>query len=148
MYSQEEAEKRMINITKEIETDESGGMNSLLAPKPCICDVGTMSAKIRFEGCDWEKNHRGEIHGGVISAMFDTAMGMTVLTYSSYEEISTADINVSFIRPFSGDSYIFHTEIVNLGRMLVRVRAKAYDEDTGKCLASASANFVPMNQNR
>lgn len=146
MYSTEEAEKKMKLITEEIEADGNSRMNSLLAPEPLACDIEMMAAHIRFKGQEWEKNQRGEIHGGVISSMFDIAMGMTVLTYSSYEEISTADINVSFIRPFTGTAFIFNTEIVNLGRMLVRVRAKAYDEDSGKCLASASANFVPFKK--
>ena len=65
-----------------------------------------------------------------------------VLAYSDSEGVSTADLSVSFIRPFLGDSYIVKTEIIHLGRSLVRVRATAYDEGNGKALASATSNFV------
>ena len=142
MYSQKEIENKLRDIAEGIDRANSDGMNALLAPEPCGAEVERMSAKIRFKAQDWEKNQRGEMHGGAISAMFDTAMGMTVLTYSDYKEISTADLNVSFIRPFKGASYIFDTEIINLGTALVRIRAVAYDEETKKCLASATANFV------
>lgn len=144
MPSQQELEEKLKIIAAEIEKDEGKGMNSLLAPEPCGGDAEKMTAKIRFRAQDWERNQRGEIHGGAISAMFDTSMGMTVLAYSDSEEISTADLNVSFIRPFRGESYIFSTEIVHPGRFIVRIRATAHDEDTGKCLASAAANFVHL----
>ena len=144
MRSQRELEEKLKLIAEEIKKDEGKGMNSLLAPELCGADKEAMTAKIRFKAQEWEMKQRGEIHGGAISAMFDTAMGMTVLAYSDSEEISTADLNVSFIRPFKGKSYIFHTEIMHPGRFIVRIRAAAYDEDTGKCLASAAANFVHL----
>lgn len=146
MHSKQDVEKKLELIAREIMETESDGMNALLAPEPCGCDTEKMTADIRFTAQNWEKNHRGEIHGGAIASMFDTSMGMTVLAYSQYDQVSTADINVSFIRPFLGRSYIFKSEIVHLGRTLVRVRAKAVDEDTGKCLASGSANFVPLRR--
>lgn len=76
--------------------------------------------------------------------MFDTAMGITVLAYTDSTEISTADLSVSFIRPFLGESFIFRSEIIHPGRSLVRVRGIAYDEGSGKTLASAAANFVHL----
>lgn len=146
MHNKEDVEKKLEIIAREIMETETYGMNALLAPEPCGCDTEKMTADIRFTAQNWEKNHRGEIHGGAIASMFDTSMGMTVLAYSQYDQVSTADINVSFIRPFLGKSYIFTSEIVHLGRSLVRVRSKAVDEDTGKCLASASANFVHLQR--
>lgn len=144
MEAKDRVRERMKGITEEIRNNKSVNMNSLMAPEPCGYDEDRMAAEIRFKRKDWERNERGEIHGGAISAMFDTAMGMTVLAYSESESISTADLSVSFIRPFLGDSYMFKTEIVHLGRSLVRVRAVAYDEESGKTLASATSNFVHL----
>ena len=139
-----QAEMRMREVSEEIRSNRGENMNSLLAPEPVALDGEKLTAEIRFVKEKWETNERGEIHGGAISAMFDTAMGMTVLAFCESEHISTADLSVSFIRPFLGESYIFSTEIVNPGRMLVRVRAVARDEKSGKTLASASANFVHL----
>lgn len=139
-----QAEDRMKAIAEEIESAGGSNMNSLLAPEPLGLDEEKLSAEIRFVRKEWETNERGEIHGGAISAMFDTAMGMTVLAYSESEHISTADLDVSFIRPFLRESYIFRAEVLHPGRMLARARAVAYDEENGKVLASATANFVHL----
>ena len=144
MHSKYDIEKKLGYIRDEIREMEIGGMNDLLSPEPIGCDPDSMSADIRFVKHGWEKNHRGEVHGGVIAAMFDTAMGMTTIAYSGYEGVSTADLNVSFIRPFTGDSFIFRAEIIHPGRNIVRTRARAFDDKCGKCLASATANFVHM----
>ena len=130
MQKKSKAREKIENIRREIEENAGQSMNALLAPE--LCDL------------DEENNERGEVHGGAISAMFDTAMGITVLAYCDSVEISTADLSVSFIRPFLGESFIFRSEVIHLGRSLVRVRAIAYDEASGKTLASATTNFVHL----
>ena len=76
--------------------------------------------------------------------MFDTAMGITVMAFSGAEAVSTADLSVSFIRPFLGQSCVIESQVLHAGRTLMRVRAEAFDQETGKCLASASGNFVRL----
>ena len=142
MKSKAEVMKKLDMVAKEIEDTEAQRMNAMLAPQPYDCDVESQIVKIRYEAQEWENNHRGEIHGGAVSAMFDTSMGMSVLSLSENNSVSTADLNVSFIRPFTGDSFIFEVNVVHPGRKITRVRAIARDEATGKTLASAAANFV------
>ena len=144
--TRKEIEARMSAISEEIENNPKENMNTLLAPELYGFDEERMTAEIGFRRYGWETNERGERHGGAISAMFDTAMGMTVLAFSDSENISTADLSVSFIRPFLGESYLFKTEIVHPGRTIVRVRAIAYDEKSGKPLASATANFFRLDR--
>lgn len=114
----------------------------MLAPEVCSCDVEKLTAKIRFRARKWEKNLWGEIHGGAISAMFDTSIGMTVMGISAQDRVFTVDLGVSFIRPFTGESFIFDVEVVHSGKTLARARAIACDEETGKCLAIASSNYT------
>lgn len=144
MQKKSKAREKIENIRREIEENAEQSMNALLAPELCDLDEENMISEIRFKKYGWERNERGEAHGGAISAMFDTAMGITVLAYSDSAEISTADLSVSFIRPFLGESFIFRSEIIHPGRSLVRVRGIAYDEGSGKTLASATANFVHL----
>ena len=80
--------------------------------------------------------------GGAAAAMFDTSMGMTVLAFMDCQQAATTDLSVSYIRPFTGNSFIFRTELLHPGKSLVRIRAIAEDETSGKTLASATANFV------
>lgn len=103
---QMKVQEKMKAVMEEINSNNVTNMNTLLSPEPLNYDEERMAAEIRFRMQDWERNERGEIHGGAVSAMFDTSMGMTVLAYSESESIATADLNVSFIRPFKGDSYI------------------------------------------
>ena len=140
--TQQELEERFTFIIKNITEGNENRLNALLCPEPFSWDAEKSTAKIRFKGKEWEKNQRGELHGGAIASMFDTAMGMSVLAFSGAKEVSTADLNISYIRPFLGESYVIDVDVVHLGSKLVRTMAKAYDEQTKKCLASATGNFV------
>jgi acyl-coenzyme A thioesterase PaaI-like protein len=53
-------------------------------------------------------------------------------------------MHVTYIRPFSGQEFIFETQINNLGRMMVRATCAARDSITGKVLATAMATFIPV----
>ena len=134
--------ERLQKRAEQINSSKGGRMNAMLAPEFCGCDTEQMQASFRFRAQEWEKNQRGEVHGGAAASMFDTAMGMTVLAFLDCSQAATADISVSYIRPFTGNSFIFNTEILHPGKSLVRIRATAEDEATGKTLASATANFV------
>ncbi len=85
-----------------------------------------------------------ELISGVVNEEFenmDTAMGMSIMAKSG-RPVTTAELNVSFIRPFLGESFLIDTEILYMGRNLIRTRSTAYDEESGKLLASATANFA------
>lgn len=64
MKSKAEVMKKLDMVAKEIEDTEAQRMNAMLAPQPYDCDVESQIVKIRYEAQEWEKNHRGEIHGG------------------------------------------------------------------------------------
>ena len=133
---------RLMKRTEQINSSRGGRLNAMLAPEFCGCDEESRSAVFRFRTQEWEKNQRGEIHGGATASMFDTSMGMSVLAFLGCSQAATTDLTVSYIRPFTGESFLFRTEILHPGRSLVRIRATAEDEATGKLLASATANFV------
>lgn len=116
-------------------------LNGLVAPEFMEADTTGFVTKIRYKSKEWEKNQRGELHGGIVTTMFDIAMGMTSMAVTG-KNVATAEITVSFIRPFTGNTYIFESEILHPGRNLVRVRGKAFSEETEKLLASATSDYV------
>ena len=146
MKTIQEINTKMEMIAAEVQDNEAARMNAMLAPQPYDYDVENQTAIIRYEAQEWEKNHRGEVHGGAVAAMFDTAMGMTILAFSDHDHVATADLDVSFIRPFIGDGFLFEINVIRMGRSMARVRALAKDETTGKLLASATSNFVYSNK--
>lgn len=142
MKTEKEVMDKIKKIAEEIQDSEPGRVNDMLDPEPLSCDPETQTAKIRFEAKDWECNHRGELHGGAVASMFDVSMGMTVLAFTDHYSVATADLSVSYIRPFTGKSFVIEVNVIRAGRSMARMRAVATDEATGKVLASATSNFV------
>lgn len=143
MEMQKELEERLKHIADHINSKNGEpNMNTMLAPEVCGLDAKAGTSRIRFRPMDWEKNQRGEMHGGAVAAMFDTAIGMTIGVFSDTRMITTTDLSVSYIRPFLGTSYLFNVEIIHMGRRLARARSTAVDEATGKTLATATASFM------
>ncbi len=123
---------------------KSGGtLSDMMKPEYVECDPEKMTSVIRYRRFKWEENGRGEVHGGVVSAMLDTSMGITAAAFLE-QDVSTADLSVSFIRPFTGRSFIISSEVVHIGRRAVRLSARAHDEETGKLLASGTTLFMPV----
>lgn len=120
-------------------------MNENLAPEFVKASEEEMTSVVRYAVKEWELNQRGDVHGGAVAAMFDTAMGMTSVAFSG-NPVATADLNISYIRPFSGQSFLFESKIHNLGRMMIRLHCVAKDEETGKTLATATSTFVPYKK--
>ena len=142
--SQEQLEKQL-KVIEDFFRDRDTSLSSRLSPEAVSCDYEKHTALIRYRKKDWEKNHRGEMHGGVTATMFDVAMGMTVSAFAGGENVTTTDITVSYIRPFFGESFDFDVEVLNIGKTMIRVRAIARDTETGKEMASAIANYAHMH---
>lgn len=141
-WTQEELEARYQQITDRFKYTDSKRVNEMLAPEFVRCSAIEQTAVIRFPIKDWEKNQRGEAHGGAIGAMFDTSMGMSIAVFLNDRDIATTDLQISYIRPFMAPAYEFHIEIVHLGRTLSRVNAKALEIQSEKVAATAVATFI------
>lgn len=142
--TQEQLEKQF-KVIEDFFRERDTSLSSKLSPEAVSCDFEKGTALIRYRKKEWEKNHRGEMHGGVAATMFDVAMGMTVSAFAGGENVTTTDISVSYIRPFFGDSFDFEVEVLHIGRTMIRVRAMARDTETGKEMASAIANYAHMH---
>ena len=137
-------EKNVRDIISEIKGYGFGMLNDMIDPQFVDCDPEKMSCRVRYKKFKWEDNGRGEVHGGVISAMMDTTMGINAIALTT-DSVSTADMTISFLRPFTGKSFIVESEAVQVGSRVIRLMAKAYDEDTGKCLAMSTGSFMHVS---
>lgn len=137
-------EKRVQDIIGEIKGYGFGMLNDMIDPQYVDCDPEKNSCRVRYKKFKWEDNGRGEVHGGVISAMMDTTMGINAIALTA-GSVSTSDMTISFLRPFRGKSFIVESEAVQVGSRVIRLIAKAYDEDTGKCLAMSTGSFMHVN---
>ena len=85
------------------------------------------------------------MHGGVICSLFDTATGMGAVALTQ-KNVTTTDISVSFLKPFSGTQYVFHIDYNNVGRRMVRAIGKAYDRQSGKLCATSMSSFMIVGE--
>ncbi|MGI6767255.1 MAG: PaaI family thioesterase [Lentihominibacter sp.] len=137
-------EKRIRDIIGEIKGYGFGMLNDMIDPQFVDCNPDNNSCRIKYKKYKWQDNGRGEVHGGVIAAMMDTTMGINAIALTE-GSVSTSDMNISFLKPFRGKSFIIESEAVQVGRRVIRLLSRAYDEDDGKFLAIATANFMHVN---
>ena len=137
-------EQRVKDIIGEIKGYGFGMLNDMIDPQFVECDPQRMSCKVRYRKFKWEDNGRGEVHGGVISAMMDTTMGINAIALTD-GSVSTSDMTISFLRPFRGQSFIVESEAVQVGSRVIRLMAKAFDEETSKCLAMSTGSFMHVD---
>ncbi len=139
-------EKRFEEILNYIKNPRELRLNNMLDPYFLGADEEEKIADILFCTQDWERNQRNEIHGGAIASMFDTAMGVTAAAFQGKGSVSTADLQVSFIRPFLSGAFIFTTQITSMGKTLIRATCIAREKQSGKIVATASGTFVPFKK--
>lgn len=121
-------------------------LNNMLDPYFLSCDEEKTESRILFLTKSWMKNQRDEIHGGAIASMFDTAMGITAAAFICRKGVSTADLQVSFIKPFLKGAFIFTTQITSLGNTLIRATCVAREKESNLIVATASGTFVPYKK--
>ncbi len=139
-------EKRFEEILNYIKHPSERRLNNMLDPFVLGFREDEQTSEILFCTQEWEKNQREEIHGGAISAMFDTAMGITAAAFQGAGSVSTADLQVSFIRPFLSGAFVFSTQITSMGKTLIRTTCIAREKQSGKIVATASGTFVPFKK--
>lgn len=122
-----------------------GNMNTLLNPEVVDYDEERQVSTLRYKTQRCFMNQRGQIHGGAISAMFDVAMGVTIAVYND-RDVTTAEMSISYIRPFIGEAFDFKTEIIYFGKKLARAQCKAYNVETGKLCATSHSTFAYIEQ--
>ncbi len=88
-------------------------------------------------------NPNGVLHGGVVMALLDTAMGQAVAALVAPEGAfnASAQMNVHFLEPIRGGRITARAEVRRCGKRLAVVEAEAVDEH-GTLLAIATASHA------
>lgn len=126
--------------TKEVEGSPSPFMNWL---KPLILKVEEGSLVFQYTVRPEMTNPFGTLHGGVMAAMIDDAMGATLIVYG--EKVFHVTVNLSvdyFASARAGDVIIAETRVVKKGRQIVNIHADVWNEDKTKLLAKGYSNLI------
>jgi uncharacterized protein (TIGR00369 family) len=87
-------------------------------------------------------NPNGVVHGAVLFAMVDTAMGraaMSVLEAGRF--CASVEVQLRFIRPASGGTLRASVEVVKKGRAIVHLEGRVHD-DADRLVATAAGTFA------
>lgn len=102
------------------------------------------AARARVEIDERHHNPNGVVHGAVLFALLDTAMGaatMSVLPEGRY--CASVDLQLRFLRPAAGGSLVADVEVLKQGRSVVHLEGRVVDDD-GRLVATGSATFAVL----
>jgi len=91
-------------------------------------------------------NPMGRVHGGVLAALSDAAMGIAFgRTLDPGQDFSTIDLHIHFMRPVRGKKLIALGEMIQRGLRIGYVRCVVTD-DRGKEVASSSCSCTVLDK--
>jgi len=100
-------------------------------------------AVLRIEIHDRHLNADGIVHGGVLPAIADGAMGNALRTIKgAHGQVFTAEINLQFLRPVTGGVLLAEGRVVQSGKRLSFAEVEIHDSVTGKLHARGTGVFV------
>lgn len=117
-------------------------LNQLLGLQ--VVDVGDGHAVVVIDAEEQHTNRAHVVHGGVISALCDTAMGAaTATTLEEDETYATAQLHVQLIRSASAGSRLECTaDVLRRGRRVVAVEAVVHDTADSELVAKATSTCI------
>ena len=86
----------------------------------------------------------GVLHGGVITALLDTACGSAVMSApGKITAVATLDLRIDYMRPASAGQTVYaEAECYRMTRSIGFTRAVAYHDDPSDPIASAAGAFM------
>jgi uncharacterized protein (TIGR00369 family) len=110
-----------------------------------LVSVGGGRGELAIDLQDHHFNPQGIVHGGIISAMADTAIGLALRSrLPAGMTHRTAQLNVHFLAKGEGNRLVGRGRAVHLGRRMGYGEAEVLD-GTGRLLARATATFIVLS---
>src|SRR5438128_7243108 len=112
-----------------------------LTPRPASASAVTLSEQIDLTGA----NLLGNVHGGTIMKLCDTASGLAAMKHCGGPVVTAAMDEMTFLEPvYVGDVVTVKAMVNDSGRtsMEVGVRVEAENVATGRCVHTSSAYLV------
>jgi uncharacterized protein (TIGR00369 family) len=126
--------------------DSPSGLARWLAPTlTAFDDEGlTLTFVVRPE----MTNAANVLHGGIVAAMLDEVMGMTVFVYSQGRYHASVNLNINYLLAGQiGDRIVARSHILRMGRRIVSISATLHSAN-GALMAHATSNLIAIDTER
>ena len=130
---------------KDMKPGGTGAINFLQTLGITIKEIGASFAEMTVTIDERHLNYMGGVHGGLISALIDTACFFPEPLLPSGRKLTTVDLNVSYVRPAgSGDTLVARAELLHLGRRTTSLTVQVHDQQ-GRLVAHGSATLLSLS---
>jgi uncharacterized protein (TIGR00369 family) len=108
-----------------------------------LAEIGEGRVVLRIEVQPSQLNADGIVHGGVLPAIADGAMGNALRTlYGEAAQVLTAEVHLHYLRPVSAGALTAEGRVIQSGRRLSFAEVEIRDEASGRTVAKGSGAFV------
>jgi uncharacterized protein (TIGR00369 family) len=129
--TQPELEASALEFIEILNHARPGTIQSKMHVSFVSCDFESRTITVSYETMPWMSNPIGVMHGGIIGAVLDSAMGALVFALSGRKFPPTVSLQISYLRP------------IPLGS---RIMARARADFIGRTNSSAAAELWMENQ--
>jgi len=105
----------------------------MMAIGATIGSISRGSVEIALRPSPATSQQHGFVHGGIVSAVADTAAGYSALSIMPPGTgVLTVEFKINFVSPAIGDRIIARARVLKPGRTLVLTQAEVFAETAGK----------------
>lgn len=111
-------------------------VTTLLGVEPV--DIGEGRAAVAMEVGEAHHNPYGSVHGGLLCALADVAMGLAVATTLDGEGFTTLEQHMDHMRSVREGRVVASASVTRRGRRAAHVACEIVEDDGGRVLAHAT----------
>ena len=127
-------------IGKEVTDSPSPFMSWL---KPVMVEVTEGSLTFQYTVRHEMTNPFGTLHGGIIAAMIDDAIGATLISYGEPNFYVSINLVVDYLASArEGDIILAQTAITKKGNQVVNAQCEIWNADRSKLIAKGYTNLL------
>ncbi len=120
--------------------DHSFPLQGYLGMELSGTEIGSGTASLTIG--EQHANPNGVVHGAVLFALVDTAMGKaTMSTVDDGQYCASVELSLRFIRPASAGELIATATVVKRGKSIVHLDARVHDGDD-RLVATSAGTFA------
>ncbi|MDY6038037.1 MAG: PaaI family thioesterase [Eubacterium sp.] len=145
VFSQEEFEGSITRVL-EASKKQPNRMNANLGLIFASCSLEPdIKAEYIYSVKELHKNPYDWVHGGIIAAVMDYAMGVAVVAYTGHL-VATTDMSVSYTKAMKTDDFRVIAEFTHIGKNRVNGCVRIIEPNSNQICATAQLGFSLLKE--